>query len=254
MDALHILSIFSVGFLGACLGSFAYVLATRLGTGQSFFSGRSHCASCARTLAARDLVPLFSFLFLRGRCRTCGSRLSSAYIVTEITAALLFLAMLFAFGVSIALIPALVAATLLTALLAYDVRHTILPDVLVYPFIALACIVALLAYGTGALFFTTCIAALALSGILFALWFFSKGRAIGLGDAKITFGLALLAGYPASVSGFMLSFWIGAIVMLSLILLLPGKLSRKSEIPFAPFLVLGFLLPLVSGWTLPLGI
>jgi prepilin signal peptidase PulO-like enzyme (type II secretory pathway) len=180
--------------------------------------------------------------------------LSIAYLGAEITAALLFISMLFAFGITLALIPALLVATLLTALLAYDIRHTILPDVLLYPFVLSSLLVALLTSPFTFVFLQTLLAALVLSGLLAALWFFSKGRAIGLGDAKLTLGLALLTGYPASVSGFMLSFWIGAIVMLSLMLLLPSKLSRKSEIPFAPFLVLGFLVPLVSGWTLPLGI
>ena len=254
MEVFQTLTIFSVGFLGACLGSFAYVLSTRLHIGQHIARGRSKCASCARTLSFSDLIPIFSFLLLRGRCRTCGSVLNPMYFFVELFTALLFVIFLFAFGITLALIPALLSGVFLVALLAYDIRHTVIPDVLVWSFTLLAFLTALLFTTSPSHLFATVIVALGIAAALGAIWFLSKGRAIGLGDAKLALGLSLLVGYPASISGIVLSFWVGAVVGLALLVLLPEKFQRKTEIPFAPFLIIGFLIPLAFGWNLPLGL
>ncbi|MBI2047820.1 MAG: prepilin peptidase [Parcubacteria group bacterium] len=136
---------------------------------------------------------------------------------------------------------------------AYDLRHKIIPDSFVYFFAALGLFFALskIFIGGGYSFLLT---GPALALPLSAVWFFSKGKWIGLGDAKLALGMGWLLGPSGGISALILSFWIGAVV--SLLFLAVGKilpqlsrlfprlkrLTMKSEIPFAPFLILGTFL------------
>lgn len=241
--------------LGLIIGSFLNVVIFRLNTDRSF-GGRSMCLSCQKKLNWYELIPVFSFLFLRGRCLRCKTKISLQYPLVELATGLIFLALFlkfenlffwspYSFVAAYAFYAAVFA--FLVVIAAYDLRHQIIPD-------ALALILGLLSFA-GLFFFNIDDArifyphlpslAQFLSGFILALpfallWLVSKGKWMGLGDAKLAIGLGWLLGPSRLLSGAVLSFWSGAIFGL-LLVAFSRKYKIKSELPFAPFLVLGAL-------------
>ncbi|MEK7081772.1 MAG: prepilin peptidase, partial [Patescibacteria group bacterium] len=173
-----------------------------------------------------------SFIFLRGRCRSCRAKISWQYPLVEILTAVIFL---FLFKSPLALI----VWCLLIVIMIYDWRHKIIPDSLVLAFGILALAMAIL-NNLGSDLSLALLWGPLFAAPFFLLWYFSGGKWMGLGDAKLGLGLGWLLGV-ASIDAFILAFWIGATVSL----LIVGwqswqkdqkKLTIKSEVPFAPFL------------------
>lgn len=239
--------------LGLIIGSFLNVVIFRLHTERSF-GGRSMCLSCGHQLCWFELFPLFSFLALRGRCRKCKTKLSWQYPVVEFASGVIFAALFlkfqdvfFASTLSFAIVYAYYAAmfSILLVISGYDLRHKIIPDIL-------ALFLGVLAFA-GIFFFdldTPWVFAPHmpglwdfLAGILLAapfalLWLVSRGRWMGLGDAKLAVGLGWMLGGSRLLSAAVLSFWSGAILGM-LLVAFSKKYKMKSELPFAPYLMLG---------------
>ena len=228
------------GLCGLIVGSFLNVVIVRSGTGESL-GGRSHCDGCDRTLSARELIPVLSFAIQKARCRSCGTARSWQYPLVEIATAagfsLMALTLMPFWDISSFLVLAAADAALaaLIVIAVADLRFQIIPDGAVLV-LALAGAVA---SGMRGSFFGDAAAALALGGFFASLWFFSGGKWMGLGDAKLAFASSLLIGFPASIAAFLFSFWLGGIV--GAILLLMGTRGLKSRIPFGPFLIAGAL-------------
>lgn len=249
--------LFIIFFLGAIIGSFLNVIIYRLHTGRSL-QGRSHCLSCNEQLRWYELIPLVSYIVLRARCRTCASFIPARYLIVELLTAGGFLLIGYLFmSDPLLLFLNLVLYALLVVVVVYDMYHTIIPD----EYVAYISIVALAMLTHAYFFMGATVGALFMSlagGVaaasFFALfWLVSKGKWMGLGDAKLMLPLGVILGATGSFSAVVLSFWIGAAISVSLIgiqrLLAAGKtripfvrvpLTIKSEVPFAPFLVLGF--------------
>lgn len=215
--------------LGALIGSFLNVVALRHRSGLTL-GGRSQCASCAKTLSWWELLPIVSFLALRGRCASCKTKISSQYPLVELWTGLLFMTLDPVFWIPFCLYVVIVI---------YDLRHKIIPDTFVYISIAIVLLVRIMNGGS--------MGDWLVGPILFAVfalgWLVSHGRALGFGDAKLVLSLGLLLGASFGISAVVLAFWIGAAVTIPLVfsgyLLGRKSLTMKSEIPFAPFLVLG---------------
>ncbi len=222
---------------GLIVGSFLNVVIYRYQTGYTVL-GRSGCLLCGQTLRWFELIPVLSFVLQRGRCRTCGGRISPQYPLVELLTGLIFLGSFYRAGFTPT--PALLIDWLIFCLLViitiYDWRHKIIPDHLVYGFIA----VALLASVVWREAPTALLVGLALGAFFALLWLVSRGRWLGLGDAKLALGIGLFLGWPAALSAVTLGFWSGALVGLALLAL--KSYNLKSEVPFAPFLVFGVLL------------
>lgn len=208
------------------------------------------CFSCGKTLHWHELVPLASFLVQGGKCKGCKSKISSQYPIVEGLTGFIFLLVFLKFAVYIStptlflvlLTYAMYMWSLLLVISVYDYRHKIIPDSLVYVFIALS-LFSLFVFKGGAviLHFPSMISLVAgpvLAFPFFLLWYFSDGNAFGLGDVKLIVGLGYFLGFGTAIAGLMLSFWIGAIVSIVL-LIVRRKVTLKSEVPFGPFLVLG---------------
>jgi prepilin signal peptidase PulO-like enzyme (type II secretory pathway) len=223
--------------LGAIVGSFANVVAYRLNSSRSILSGRSKCDSCAEELSPLTLIPIVSFLMLQGKCSMCGSKIGVSHVLAEVVLATLFGAALYIHGTGLELVLALLFLTLLTSIVIYDLRHTIIPNILVYPLIVIG---GVLAYVQGG-FIESAVAALTMATFFGLIWLVSRGRAMGFGDAKLVLGLALFVGYPLSITGFMLSFWIGAVISVALLVFYRKRRTMSNEVPFAPYLAIGFL-------------
>jgi leader peptidase (prepilin peptidase) / N-methyltransferase len=265
----QIILLAGAGVLGLIVGSFLNALSFRFNTGQKFFSprgmgGRSRCMHCGHALASLDLVPVLSYIYLRGKCRYCGARISLQYPLVELSAAVLAVLVYLRYPVlaGITVSPLafvfwfVICMTLLFVVL-YDIKHTIIPWSASGPLAALA-VLSLFVNFTTLQFIVPGIWVL-LAGPLLALPLFllslvSGGRWMGWGDSGLELSLGWLvgvaAGLSAGVTALLLAFWIGAVVGLVLIGLsrfLPGGFfgyTIRSEMPFAPFLVLGALLAL----------
>ncbi len=220
----------------------------RIYSGQSILHGRSRCDYCNRNLDARSLVPIVSYVASKARARCCGARLSFVSPLTEILLGTLFALAYLKVGLTISLPFVLIAITLLLALVLYDLAHQILPPVLLVLFIASSAIVALLApLETG--FLTGFVVAFLIALFFILIYLFSRGRAMGLADAPLAFGLALLVG-PAALSGLLFSFWIGAVIGIFILLRRPAGSRMGVEVPFAPYLAAGFLLAYFTEWNI----
>jgi leader peptidase (prepilin peptidase)/N-methyltransferase len=241
---------------GLLIGSFLNVIIYRYNTHKSL-GGRSHCMVCQNKLSWYELIPVFSFLGLRGRCKKCKIKISIQYPLVELIMGLVFLGLFFKFQnifyldklmFSITFLYYAFVFSLLMVISVYDLKHKIIPDmlVLILGIISFIGLFLFSSYG-----FDPHIPSMweFLSGVVIAipfafLWFVSGGKWMGLGDAKLLVGLGWLIGMERIIVGTVLSFWSGAIVGVFLIFLskfFSKKYSIKSEIPFAPFLVLGAL-------------
>jgi len=240
-------------FLGLAMGSFLNVVILRFNTGETL-RGRSRCFSCLKKLEWYDLVPLASYFAIRGRCRYCGSGISAQYPIVELASGFLFVSLgwlyfseasFVAFDITMArFLLVSIFFLLLLAISVYDLRHKIIPD----EFSLALLVVALLR--TGLVWYiersnvesslpVDIVTGVALFLFFAGLWYFSRGRWMGFGDAKIAFSIGLFLGFPAALVGLLFAFWSGAAVGIALLVL--GKASRKTEVPFAPFLAFGSL-------------
>lgn len=242
---------------GIIIGSFLNVVLYRLHTGKSL-SGHSHCLSCGRRLTALELIPLLSYLGLRGRCISCQSYIPARYFLVELVTGFLFMALILVSESWVYMILGAIAMSLLVVIAVYDLRHFIIPDELVFGLTVVAMLMSgyQLYFSREPLTFATDLAVAFLGTLFFyGLWQISKGTWIGFGDVKLALPLGMMVGASSVFSMIVLSFWVGAIVGVALLLLqrlqkrgklplrfLRGRLTMKSVLPFAPFLITGFLL------------
>lgn len=257
---------------GLIIGSFLNVVIYRFNTERSF-GGRSACMSCRHQLAWYELIPIFSFLGLRGRCRNCQTKISVQYVLVEFITGIIFASLFFKFQDLLFLNSFIFFVTyayytlmfsLLVVIATYDLKHKIIPDSLSLVFGVLAFI--------GLFFFINDnfqnfpvfafhVPSILefLSGVFIAFpfaffWIISGGRWMGLGDAKLAIGIGWLLGISLALSGLVMAFWSGAIIGIGLIILSrnnkQNRVRMKSEIPFAPFLVFGALISFIFGLNL----
>lgn len=226
------------------IGSFLNVVIFRLYTDKGL-NGRSKCLSCDKQLYWYELIPVLSFIFLRGKCSGCKSGISWQYPLVELLTGIFF-----AFSVSISLsythlILNWFIASLLVLIFVYDLKHKIIPDRFSVLF-ALGGILYSLLFGLyGFLYFF--LAGLILPLPFFLIWYLSKGRLMGLGDVKLMVGIGFTLGFLGGFSAILSAFFIGAVFGLLLILITrlwhsSNRITMKSEIPFGPFLIFGFCL------------
>lgn len=234
--------------LGAICGSFTGLVAERAFTGQSWKTGRSRCNSCRAYLSAPDLVPIVSWLVHRGRCRKCGSKVPVLYALYELALGTLFLGGFLYFGLTLALALFLITLLPLAFIVIYDLRHTLVPPQASALFIALAALFAVMRAPDLHSLIVTAAFAFGIALFFFLLFALSRGRAMGLGDTPVSFGLALMAGH-ASVAGLLFSFWIGGVIGILILAFRKGGPRMGIEVPFVPFMAAGFLLALLTQWT-----
>jgi prepilin signal peptidase PulO-like enzyme (type II secretory pathway) len=242
--------------LGAIIGSFLNVVSLRWNTGMGV-GGRSKCFSCGKGLAWHELIPIFSFAAQKGRCKKCKSPISWQYPIVEFLSGSIFALIFVKFPPldvpsAITTLIYLFITALLIVITVYDIKHKIIPDSLSYLFaaVAFASLFIIPASGTALFHIPLLINLLAgpLCALPFALlWAVSKGKWMGLGDAKLMLGIGWTLGFAAAVSAVILAFWIGAIVSVAWMLIAFKKVKGGYEIPFAPYLILGMYIVLLFG-------
>lgn len=248
-------------FFGVIIGSFLNVVIYRYNTGVSL-GGRSMCLSCGKRLSWYELIPMVSFLVQKGKCTSCGSSISLQYPATELLTGILFLFVFYAQYPILDVVGALdtvfylIVVSLLVVITIYDWKHKIIPDALVYSFAALSLAAFLFHAGApygrmlSAPYVLNIFAGPIMASPFAFMWVVSRGRWMGLGDAKLALGIGWFLGLYSAISAVTLAVWIGALFGIALVvfgraerLFFNGKtFTMKSEIPFGPFLVLGTLL------------
>lgn len=238
---------------GALFASFVGVIVERINTGNTWMNDRSRCDSCQTPLTALDLFPVLSWLCARGRCRHCGSRVPVRHVLVEGITAAVWCAAFLKLGFTVSLIFFLLGSLVLLFIVLYDMRHTIVPTIPVIAFVLLAGLFAFSHVASFMEFGITLVVA-GLFGAIFLLFYvLSQGRAMGLGDAPVALGLSLIVGPVLALPGLLFSFWIGALYGIMVLVSTPRGHRMGIEVPFVPFLALGYLLAFFTGWNpLPL--
>jgi prepilin signal peptidase PulO-like enzyme (type II secretory pathway) len=240
------------GIFGLIFGSAINAVVWRLYVGRSWVKGRSECPDCGHILAGKDLVPVLSWLSLRGKCRYCHMPIKDHPIVELATAALFMLS-------TNALEPSstlkftvtafwLVMLVMLIVLAVFDARWMILPDKVTLPLMVVALIyqitLSVMNRDPRALLGVLAAAILA-GGAFYAIVLFSKGRAMGGGDIKLAFTMGLILGPRNIVVAMVVAFNVAAIIGIGLMLI--RKKGRKDQISFGPFLVFGTIIAFLFG-------
>lgn len=231
-DVLIVLLLFS---LGASVGSFLNVVILRT-IERKPITGRSACPGCRCQLSVQELIPLLSFMWLAGRCRSCRRALSVQYPIVEFVmgtvALILFIPLPTGAASFISSVLVLIVASLLLVLFVIDLKTFLLPDV----FILMVMVVAILRLLVERhLSFSTVLWGVGIGvGFFLFLWLVTKGQGIGLGDVKLMLPLGLLFGLTGTLVLMLVAFVIGGVV--GSYLLLMGRATPKTAVPFGPYL------------------
>jgi leader peptidase (prepilin peptidase)/N-methyltransferase len=217
---MQLLLIISVFIFGSIIGSFLNVVIYRYNSSASPLKGRSQCFSCGKTLTPLELVPIFSFLFSKGRCRGCGVRISWQYLIVELLIGAMFVAVFLLEKSLLESAFLIIIFSTLLVIAVYDMRHQIIPDGLAMLFALLALLRFLSEVGIAHAVYLpdawTLIAGPMLFLPFWALWYASQGRWLGLGDGKLAFGMGWFLGVGQGATAVILAFWIGAAYALTL--------------------------------------
>jgi len=225
--------------LGLIVGSFLNCTALRLIKNEQFISGKSKCPSCKHDLGVLDLIPVFSFILLKGKCRYCKKRISIQYVLVEILTGILFLLTYLYLN---NIIFWLFIISIFTIIFIVDLKTFIIPDKILIPTILISLFYVVLFQGD-------IVNRLIGAGIWFLFFLtinvFSKGKWMGFGDVKLAILLGFLVSWPNILVAMFLSFFLGAIIGIGLILV--KNEGMKTEVPFAPFLITGTIIAVFLG-------
>ena len=225
---------------GMAIGSFLNVVAGRMPQRMSLIRGRSMCPSCGHEIAWYDNVPLLSWAVLRGRCRSCRTRIPVLYPAIELVTALLVVGCVLAFGLTADAVVAAGFCCVLVAVSAIDLEHRIIPNRIVVPAAAVALVVQTALHPSP----EWAVAALAASGFLFAAAL-AYPAGMGMGDVKLALLMGAVLGRTVSVA--LMVGMLSALVPSFYLLARHGRAARKMGIPFGPFLALGSVVALFWG-------
>jgi leader peptidase (prepilin peptidase)/N-methyltransferase len=225
---------------GLAFGSFLTVVAARVPARRSLLRPGSACGACATPIAWYDNVPLLSYALLRGRCRSCGTRISPRYPLVEAATALLIAGSLLVYGATPTAVLAAFFCAVLVAVSAIDLEHRIIPNRIVVP--AAAIVLASRTVLDPSPEWT--IAALGAAGFfLVAVLVYPSG--MGMGDVKLALLLGAMLGRTVPVA--LMIGMIAALVPSLVLMARHGSAARRMALPFAPFLALGGLVALFAG-------
>ncbi len=252
MNAVWLPALLTASFaiLGLAVGSFLNVCIDRLPSGRSIVNPPSQCDTCQHQLGIRDLIPLFSYLWLRGRCRYCQAPIPRQLPVVEFAMGTGFPLLYWYYDLTPSLGISLVYLCLLTVIFVIDIKHQLILDRLVYPGMALALAFSLLNPEFGTEIILRPLNAVYGGGtgliimLIFFLIFISRGG-MGFGDVKMAALLGLMTGFPGVFVALFPAMLLGGITA---VFLLAFRLVKRGEaIPFGPFLAIGTMLGVIWG-------
>lgn len=247
----------------------------------SMLKGRSICPHCEYQLEGKDLIPVVSWLWLRGKCRKCKKPISVQYPLVELGLAALFAVSYLAWPQPLEgwyawadLVIWLAGVYGLTALFVYDLRWSLLPDRIVMPLIGLGVLDVILVLifggpqtishgqtlGQGSTLLAPfqgqtletvwyyLLGLVPVAGLYYLIYLYSRGRMVGLGDVKLGVFIGLSLGWPGALLVLVFANVLGALYVMPG--MLAGKLSRRSRVPFGPFLIAAYIIAGIWGGTI----
>ncbi|WP_407269608.1 prepilin peptidase [Radiobacillus sp. PE A8.2] len=242
MQSFYILYFFITGII---FGSFYNVVGIRVPNKQLFESQRSYCPHCNHTLKWYELIPVFSFIFQRGKCRSCHKPISILYPAIELFTGILFMYSYIHFGFSKELVVSLLFMSLLAIIVVTDLRYMLIPDKILLFFLPLLVIARIWVPLTP---WWSSIVGAVIGVVLLALIIIVSRGGMGGGDMKLFGLLGIVLGHKYVLLAFFLSTLYGTV--LSILLIAFGLIERKKPVPFGPFIVLGTITTYFFGDTL----
>ena len=226
--------------LGSVFGSFYNVLGLRIPNNESIIFPNSHCTKCGKELNWYELIPIFSFLFLRGKCSNCKEKISLLYPLNEFFSGILFVISYYSCGFTWELIIALALSSLLVLVIASDLTYMIIPDrftiitaiiIVVIKLVDVGIMKTLISIGYGVLSFAIMFGIMKLGNLIF------RKESLGGADIKLMFIVGLVLDPILSL----------LVIIIASFIALPASLfayfkNREHMIPFGPFIVLGLLI------------
>lgn len=244
-------------WFGSIFGSFAGAMAWRIKKKRDFVRDRSECEHCHKKLTPLDLIPVISWIVLRGKCRYCKKHIGTSTFLIELflggAFAASYLAWPFGFGEILSVIMFglwLICLVLMAVLFVYDLRWSLLSDKVMWPLIAVAAllfVVRMLWLEAPALtiFYEFIYGLLPVTGIYGLLYLISQGKWIGLGDVKLGVAMGLMLGWQLALVALVVANLLGFLYVLPL--LLAKKVERTSRLPFGPFLIVATVVAMLFG-------
>ncbi|MDI2588247.1 prepilin peptidase [Psychrobacillus sp. NEAU-3TGS] len=239
MTSVYTLLFFIYGII---FGSFFNVVGLRVPKGESIVKPPSHCTVCDRNLTAVDLVPVFSYLFLRGKCRGCGTKIHWIYPVMELVTGLLFAFAYSQLGFSIELIVAILFISMLVIITVSDLAYMLIPDKILLFFLIPLIIARIFSPLTP--WWGSLLGAVAGFGVLLLIAVLSKGG-MGGGDIKLFFVIGMVLGLVPTLLTLFLASLIGT--FFGVIALKKAKKGRKTPIPFGPSIAIAAIISYFYG-------
>lgn len=218
---------------GLIMGSFLNVLILRIHANEAWWKGRSRCPKCNKELTVKELIPVISFIVQKGRCRSCGEKISYQYILVEIASGLLAFITVWIFGFSSFSFVLFLTLWLLLGNFVSDLLFMELPEIFN---IGLFILGVIYQYFWGNLDFISIMSGIAFGFIFFGLQFLlTKGKGIGEGDIRLGVIIGLFLGWPYVIYSIFSSYILATIILLPFLIL--RKISMKSAVPLGVFLI-----------------
>ncbi|MFJ8063141.1 prepilin peptidase [Psychrobacillus sp. NPDC096426] len=227
---------------GIVFGSFFNVVGLRVPIGESIVKPPSHCMVCDRNLTIVDLVPVFSYLFLKGKCRGCGTKIHWMYPVMEFATGLLFAFAYSQLGFSLELIAGILFISMLVIITVSDLAYMLIPNKILLFFLIPLIIVRIVSPLT--LWWDSWLGAIVGFGLLFLIAVLSKGG-MGGGDIKLFFVIGIVLGLIPTLLTLFLASIIGTVF--GVIALKKAKKGRKTPIPFGPSIAIAAIISYFYG-------
>lgn len=234
-----------VFIFGVIIGSFLNVVIYRLPRNESIVYPPSHCVNCKRELKPYDLIPILSYIFLKGRCRCCGSRISIRYPIVELITGLIYLILFIYFGISIKSLSYTFLASLLIVITFIDMEHKIIPNKIILIGLIVGAAFRLITINYG--IWDYIVGFLVGGGVLFLISLLSGGG-MGGGDIKLMAMIGLYVGWKLTISTLFLAVVLGAVG--GIVLILFKIKTRKDYIPFGPYISIACIISILYGYDL----
>ena len=246
---MEIALIILFAILGLVVGSFLNVCIDRLPRNESIVLPPSHCEACQHKLSAKDLIPVFSYLRLRGRCRYCQASLPRRIFWVELATAVIFALLCWRYGLRPELGVMIFYACLFIVIFVIDLEHTLILNKIVYPTMVVAFLLALYPWPwfNDSIGMRLAYAALggAIGFVIFLLIAIVSRGGMGWGDVKLAALIGLATGFPLVFLAIIMAAILGGIVAVALVVI--RKKKRREMIPFGPFLALAAMVTLLWG-------